>query len=92
MVYDPDKIKNSFKSYYEALYSPPELADEEIINQFLSSLVLPSIGKVTNKDLMAPVTKKELEAAISRPTSVLGAMDFQMNGIRPLRGIWSRCY
>ncbi len=55
-----------FKDYYENLYSQPIAREEHEIKEFLDSLGLPSIGEVQNKKLMSNITKKELDAAISR--------------------------
>lgn len=66
IAYDPPEILRIFKDYYETLYTQPELADGDYINQFLLSLDLPSIGKTQNEDLNAPITKEELDTAISK--------------------------
>lgn len=66
LVYDPDEIQRIFRDYYKSLYSQPELVDDDSIGQFLLSLDLPSIGIIQNNDLVAPITKEELDSAISR--------------------------
>ena len=66
MANDPDEIQRIFKDYYESLYSQPDQADDESTQQFLQSLDLPSIGKLQNDDLIAPISKEELGSAIGR--------------------------
>ena len=66
ITYEPDEIHKVFQNYYETLYSQPKTVDEENIVQYLSSLDLPSIGKFQNDNLTAPITKTELDRAISK--------------------------
>lgn len=61
----PQEIENCFKKYYMTLYSEPDPLDDEMIKKYLFSLDLPSIGKKQNESLTAPITRKELDKAIS---------------------------
>lgn len=66
ITYEPEEIDKIFKGYDETLYSQPEMTNEDIIGQFLASLDLPSLGRVQNERLTAPITKEDLDKAISR--------------------------
>ncbi len=66
ITHDPEKIDKIFKCYYEILYSQPEMANEDVIGQFLALVDLPSLGRVQNEYLTAPITKEELDIAIGR--------------------------
>lgn len=66
LKYQPEEIHKVFKDYYENLYSQPEEVNEEKIQHFLTSLDLPSIGRIQNSHLTATITGDELDEAISR--------------------------
>jgi hypothetical protein len=61
-----EDIQRSFELYYKDLYTQPTRADTTIIETFLSSLDLPSIGEKQNKEIMAEIKLEELNKAISR--------------------------
>lgn len=66
ITYEPEEIDKIFKGYYETLYSQSEMTNEDTIGQFLASLDLPSLGRVQNECLIAPITKEDLDKAIGR--------------------------
>ncbi len=63
---DSENIQHAFELYYKDLYTQPAMAETTIIETFLSSLDLPSIGEQQNKEIMAEITAEELHKAISR--------------------------
>lgn len=60
-----DGIQKAFERYYESLYSQPERVNNQLIDEFLSSLDLPTLGKEANDKLTSPITKEEISKAIS---------------------------
>lgn len=66
LKYEPRKIKEIFHSYYKNLYDQKEQVDTNEIEDFLSKLDLPSIGTNQNEVLSRPITKIELDKAITR--------------------------
>lgn len=64
--YEPEEIKNIFYKYYKSLYNHSEQVDRKEIEDYLAELDLPSIGTSQNGSLNSPITKKELDKAISR--------------------------
>lgn len=66
---NPDGIQKAFEKYYKSLYSKREQADKHIIKEFLNSLDLPSIGKEVNDKLVLPISKEEIDKAISNLNS-----------------------
>lgn len=60
------EIQMAFQNYYKQLYSQPQLLDEQRIEQFLTSLNLPTLSEDKNRKLTAEITKEELNSAISR--------------------------
>lgn len=60
------EIQMAFQNYYKQLYSQPQLLDEQQIEQFLTSLNLPTLSEDKNRKLTAEITKEELNSAISR--------------------------
>uniref|UniRef100_A0A8C2JPE3 Reverse transcriptase domain-containing protein n=1 Tax=Cyprinus carpio TaxID=7962 RepID=A0A8C2JPE3_CYPCA len=63
---EPKEIENTFYQYYSKLYSPEGTPNKESIRAFLDKLDLPSIGEIQNKRILAEITSKELDKAISR--------------------------
>lgn len=66
IIYEPDIIQKTFKDYYKMLYSSPENINEMEIKNYLLKLDLPSIGTNQNGALTSPITKEELDKAISK--------------------------
>lgn len=66
ITHEPEEIHKIFKEYYNTLYSQPEGKDDDYIEQYLKTLDLPSIGKIQNEKLTAPMTKIELDKAIGK--------------------------
>lgn len=62
---DPDGIQRSFGTYYKSLCSQSVPADKNSTISFLNSLDLPSLGRDANNRLMSPITKEEIDKAIS---------------------------
>ena len=65
IVSNMDGIQKAFEKHFKTLYSQPDLADKQTIIDFLESLDLPSIGTIMNKKLIAPITRGEIDEAIS---------------------------
>lgn len=63
--YKTEDILRSFEIYYKKLYSQPEAADPSIIENFLESLDLPSVGLTQNKMIAQEITEAEIDKAIS---------------------------
>lgn len=61
-----EKIKECFESFYRDLYSQPAAADEAQVDSFLSRLDLPILTDLQNKELIEPITSREVDLAISR--------------------------
>lgn len=61
-----DDIQQAFEQYYKDLYTQPPIAEITMIDSFLNSPDLPSIGELQNKKLMAEITAEELNKVISR--------------------------
>lgn len=66
VLHKQHEIQIAFQNYYKQLYSQPQLLDEQQIEQFLSSLNLPTLSEDENRKLKAEITKEELNSAISR--------------------------
>ena len=66
IIYEPDTIQKTFKDYYKMLYSSPKNINEMEIKNYLLKLDLPSIGTNQNGALTSPITKEELDKAISK--------------------------
>lgn len=60
-----EDIQQSFVAYYSNLYSQPPAADLILVDRFLASLDLPSIGTEQNKMLTQQITEKEINKIIS---------------------------
>lgn len=60
------KYKRHFKIYYKLLYTQPHLEDEQQIGHFLEFLSLPTSLEDQNTELIAEITEKELNSAMSR--------------------------
>lgn len=63
--YKTEDILRSFEIYYKKLYSQPEAADPSIIENFLESLDLPSVGLTQNNLVTQEITEAEIDKAIS---------------------------
>lgn len=63
--YNLEDIQEPFVYYYSNLYSQPPAADINIVESFLDSLDLPSIGTEQNKKLTQQITEEEIGKAIS---------------------------
>lgn len=61
-----EEIQQAFEVYYKDLYTQLDKADDSVIDEFLKSLDLPSIGEHQNNALTAEITTAELGGAISR--------------------------
>lgn len=61
-----DEIDTAFQTYYEALHRQSKKESKENIKSLLSSLDLPSIGDHQSKNLIAQITKKELDTALNK--------------------------
>lgn len=70
--FDPGTIKEIFQSYCKTLYEQSAQVDEKQIEDYLAKLDLPSIGTTQNEILSKPITKEELDKAISRLKSNKG--------------------
>lgn len=66
MCYKLEEIQLTFETYHKGLYTQPNKPDISIIDQFLNSLDLPSIGESQNSALNTEITITELNNAISR--------------------------
>lgn len=66
LLFEPEEIEMVFKHYYENLYTQNIKKEDHEMKKFLDSLNLPTIGEEQNKRLISHITKKELDAAISR--------------------------
>ena len=66
LLFEPEEIERVFKDYYENLYTQPAAKRDCEMKELLDSLDLPAIGEEQNKKLTSSITKKELDAAISR--------------------------
>jgi len=62
-----EEIQQVFEAYYKDLYTQPNKADDSVIDEFLKSLDLPSIGEHQNNVLTAEITTAELADTVSRP-------------------------
>ena len=65
MCYNLKEIQQCFENYYKDLYTNLDSAESSCIKHFLDSLDLPSIGSEQNKIMLADITRKELDNAIS---------------------------
>ena len=63
---EPKEIENSFYQYYSKLYSLEGAPNKDSIRAFIDKLDLPCIGEIQNKRILAEITSKELDKAISR--------------------------
>lgn len=61
-----DEIDSIFRTYYERLYTQPQLEGKEKIHHFLNSLDLPSIGNQQNEYLTKKITKEELVSILNK--------------------------
>lgn len=66
IIHEPDIIQKTFKDYYKMLYSSPENINKTEIKNYLLKLDLPSLGINQNEALTSPITKQELDEAISK--------------------------
>ena len=64
--YTTEEIQQSFEKYYTKLYTQPKAAEPSLVQNFLESLDLPSIGEAQNKSLTQNITTTEIEEAIAR--------------------------
>lgn len=65
MLKNLDDIQKSFEKYYTSLYSNRDQSDTQSITEFLNSLDLPNIGTQINEQLTQPITREEINDAIS---------------------------
>jgi len=66
MCYKPGDIQHSFERYYKELYSQHNAAKSSVVEAFLDSLDLPSVGVEQNKLVTKKITNLEIDSAISR--------------------------
>lgn len=66
VTYDINQIHKIFENYYQTLYTSSKPANESVITQYLAELDLPSLGLIQNEALTAPISRKELDAAIGK--------------------------
>ena len=66
ITYEPKEIETHFRNYYKNLYSQPPSANIEQIKAFLQTLDLPTIGEQQNGLLTSPITRAEIEKAVSK--------------------------
>lgn len=65
ICYNLKEIQQCFENYYKDLYTNLDSAESSSVKLFLDSLDLPSIGSEQNKIMLADITQKELDNAIS---------------------------
>ena len=66
LTFDSEDIHTIFKNYYKTLYSPLEHLNETEIRNYLLKLDLPTIDPHLSEALTSPITKEELDKAISK--------------------------
>uniref|UniRef100_A0A671XN45 Reverse transcriptase domain-containing protein n=1 Tax=Sparus aurata TaxID=8175 RepID=A0A671XN45_SPAAU len=66
VINEPKEIETKFMNYYRDLYSQPLSADTDQIKVFLKDLDLPAIGKNQNDLLTSPITREEIQKAVSK--------------------------
>lgn len=91
LLFKPVQIEKVFKDYYEKLYSQPAAREECHMKEFLDSLDLPAIGEEQHRKLTSNITKKELDAAISRlkPNKTPGSDGFPIECYKTFREEWT---
>ena len=60
---DPTEIQTTIRDYYKQLYSHKQVNQEEM-DKFLDSCVLPSLNQEEAETMNRPITRSEVEAAI----------------------------
>lgn len=61
-----ERIQETSETFFRDLYSQPSAPGEVCIDAFLSSLNLPSLSDFRNENLIKPITKEEINAAITK--------------------------
>ncbi len=64
-VYDPERINNTFRDFYESLYSPQINPSKDEIDQFLDNITLPKLTDNQAMALDSPLTSDELQEALN---------------------------
>ncbi len=65
-VYDPERINNTFRDFYESLYSPQINPSKDEIDQFLDNITLPKLTDNQAMALDSPLTSDELQEALKQ--------------------------
>ena len=79
-------------NYYKQLYAHEPVNLEEM-DKFLDTCTLPSLNKEETETLNRPITRAEVEAAISLPTKKAQVqMGSQLNSIRHTKRSWYQSF
>ncbi|MBN3294582.1 LORF2 protein, partial [Polypterus senegalus] len=65
IVYDPERINNTFRDFYKTLYSPQINPSDNEINEFLDRIILPKLSDSQATVLDSPLTSDELQEALN---------------------------
>lgn len=63
--YNPTEINDTFKEFYTKLYTSESPEDLNKIDEFLSTIELPTLSQEDQNNLDLPFTQKEIEKALS---------------------------
>uniref|UniRef100_A0A1A8UJ98 Reverse transcriptase domain-containing protein n=1 Tax=Nothobranchius furzeri TaxID=105023 RepID=A0A1A8UJ98_NOTFU len=69
IVYDPERINNTFRDFYQTLYSPQINPSDNEINEFLDRITLPKLSDSQVTVLDSPLTSAELQEALKSMTN-----------------------
>lgn len=87
VTYKLEGIQKAFEKFYQTLYTQPTPFEPAIVEEFLSRLDLPSLGKLQNEKLTKEISAEEIDKAISSPKSCMstGTDGFPVEWYKSLR-------
>ena len=65
VIYKLEGIQKAFENFYQNLYTQPTPFEPAKVEEFLSQLDLPSLGKLQNEKLTKEISPEEIDKAIS---------------------------
>lgn len=69
LVTDREEINETFKAFYQKLYTSQGVIDQEDIDRFLSQVHLPALSEEKQKEIGGDITLEEVQQAIGKMSS-----------------------